>query len=177
MQEVEELLRVGRVWRPHGVRGECKIIPESDDPERLMELDAIYLGPDAGRATRYAVESARMQRVKRGPLVLFGLEDIEDRDQAAALRGAGVFAEASSLPGPGDQEAYIHDLIGLPVVDTEGAPVGTLTDILQPSAQYIYVVTTGEGRDIMIPAVETFIKEVDFENEKITVNLIEGLFE
>ena len=89
--EKRDLLMVGRIIRSHGVLGEVKVLPESDDPERLLELSEIFVGTDEATATSHAVESARFQQSKKGLAVLMKLKDVSGRDSADALRQQVVF--------------------------------------------------------------------------------------
>ncbi len=173
----QNLLLVGRVLRAHGVRGELKVVPEADDPARLEVLSTLYLGTDADRAQPHEVEAVRPQHTKRGTLALVKLRGIDTREAAEALRRRLVFAPEADLPPLETGEAFIHDLVGLDVVTTDGAPVGTVEDVWSGPAHAVYVVARDAKEPAMIPAVEEFVAEVDLEANRLVIRPIEGLLD
>ncbi len=171
----DELLRVGRVWRPHGVHGECKVIPETAPAEQLADLQVIYLGTSATEAAPYRVTSVRMQYAKKGPLALYTLEGITDRDEAELLRGRGVFATASELPE--EDEAPAEEVTGFDVFNEEGERLGVVSEVVSRPGQELFIIALEDGGEAMIPAVEALVPEIDFDAGTITITPIEGLLE
>lgn len=172
-----ELLLIGRIWRAHGIRGELKVIPETDAPERFDELDVVYVGkgPDGTEPRR--IEGVRLQHAKRGLTVVLRLEGVASREEADALRQYNVYADEADLPPLAADEIYLHDLVGLEVVTEEGEPVGTVGDVLQMPAHDVYLVHREGREDAMIPAVPEFVLDVDLEARRLVVRPIEGLLE
>ena len=170
-------LLVGRVGRPHGVRGEVKVVPETDDPERFGDLEHVYLGRHADAATAYTVESVRYQHASRGLTVVLKLEGVASREAAEALRNQEVYAARDDLPPLAEDELFLHDLIGLAVVTEAGETVGTVSDVLQMPAHDLYVVARDGRADAMIPAVPEFVVEIDMDGGRLVVRPIEGLLE
>lgn len=175
--DTDTLLLVGRVWRAHGVRGEMKVVPETDDPERFSDLETVFLGTRPETATPHAVESARFQTTKHGLNVVLKLVDIDTRDDADALRKVGVYARADDLPPLEEGELFVHDLIGLRVVTEDGTDVGVVRDVLDAPAQLVYVVERPDEPDAMIPDVPEFVVDLDIEAQRIVVRPIEGMLE
>ena len=174
----DDLLLVGRIGKTHGVRGEVKVIPETDDPERFASLDVVFLGRTPEDAAPHPVTSVRFQQSKRGLTVVLGLEGIETVEQAAALRQQAVFAFEEDLPPLDDDEFFLHDLIGLDVVTEEGERIGAVKDVLELPAHLVYVVTRPDKPDALIPAVPAFIADVDVHGaQRLVVRPIEGLFD
>lgn len=171
----DELLLVGRVLRAHGVRGEMKLLPETDDPERFADLETIYLGPRPETAEAWPVTSVRFQQSKKGTLVVVRLEGVETPEDVAALRGRAVYALAADLPPLAEDEVFLHDLIGLAVATESGEAVGEVKDVLQMPAHDTLLVARDTLPDVMIPAVPEFIVAVDLEAERIVIRPIEGL--
>lgn len=171
----DELLRMGYVVRAHGVRGAFKVIPETDDPSRFEKLEFVYLGRSPAEARPVRVQQVQYQPTRRGLLVLLQVETIVDRDAAEALRGQGVYARAGDLPALEEGEFYLHDLIGLQVETEEGEVVGTVAEVLEMPAHLIYVVERPGRSQALIPGVEAFVRELDFERRRLVVRLIEGL--
>ena len=173
----DALLIVGKVLRAHGVQGEMKVVPETDEPQRFEALERIYIGGSPEGARPYAVASVRYQPTKRGLVVLLRLTDVDGPEAAEALRGLWVYALEGDLPPLGDDEVFLYDLVGLDVVTEAGEAVGTVRDVLEGSAHPLYLVARDGRPDVMIPAVPEFIADVDTEARRLTIRPIEGLLE
>jgi 16S rRNA processing protein RimM len=174
--EPDSLLLVGTCGPPHGVRGELKVIPETDDPERLADLAQVFVGPSPERARVHTVESVRFQPTKRGVVALVRFERIADRETAEALRGLGVYAAESDLPALDEGEVFIHDLIGLDVVTEDGEAVGTVDDVMM-GAQNVLVIRRDGQPDALVPDVDEIVTEIDLDAERITIRPPEGLLD
>jgi 16S rRNA processing protein RimM len=176
----DNLLLVGVLGPAHGVRGEMKVIPETDDPARLLDLERVWIGPSPDEARQVAVESARMQASKRGPVVLLKVATIKDRDHADALRRQRVYAHEDDLPDDDDDGLFLHDLIGLRViVETDGraAEIGTVSDVVEGVAQNLLVISRPGAADALVPDVPEIVTDVDLEAGTITLSPPDGLFE
>jgi 16S rRNA processing protein RimM len=162
-----EMLAIGRVLRPHGVRGELLLEQMTDFPEHLREVETVYLGEPA---EPHPLAGFRQHRGQ----LLIRLGDCPDRDCAEALRGAlvQVRAEAAAPLPPG--RYYHHQLTGLPVVTDEGEALGELAEIIETGANDVYVVR-GPSGEILLPAIRSVILKIDLEARQILVHLIEGL--
>lgn len=172
----DALLLVGRVLKAHANGGEVKVIPETDEPERFEALAAVRLGRTPTRAAPYAVEAVRHQTTKRGPLVLLKLAGVHDRTTAETLRGQQVYAAEEDLPPLAEGESFIHDLVGLEVVNEAGERLGTVEAVEQTPAHDVFVIArTGHDEPALIPAVEAFVRGVDAENNRLIVRPIEGM--
>jgi len=162
-----EFLAIGRVLRPHGVRGELLLEALTESPGPLNGVDTVYLG-DA--AEPHPLAGARMHRGR----LLIQLEDCVDREAAEAFRGQLVqiwFGDAAPPP-PGSY--YYHQIVGLAVVTEEGETLGEVTEILETGSNDVYVVN-GPSGEILLPALKSVILKVDLEAKRMTVHLIEGL--
>ncbi|MEM1056282.1 MAG: ribosome maturation factor RimM [Bacteroidota bacterium] len=182
----ETLFLVGRVTQPHGVQGEMKVRPETDDPERFGLLDRVFVGADAARASRTEreVDGVRFQQMKNGTTaVLLSLADVDSREAAGDLRGQSVFAHEDDLPPLEDGEVFVHDLIGMTVVVLDedeqptGETVGTIRDVFEGGATFLFAVQR-EGRpDLLVPDVEAIVREVDAEAREIRILPPDGLLD
>lgn len=171
------LIQVGFVFRPHGLEGELKIDPSStDDPTRYEELRFVYLGKRARQVTKHEIVSVRYQETKRGTTVILGLEGIEDRDAAEAVAKFLVFATEEALE-LGEDELYVHDLVGLDVVTEEDVVLGTVANVKEMPAQDMLVVRKDESGEALIPAVEDFLIEIDVDAGRVVVRPIDGLMD
>lgn len=160
-----EFLETGEIVNTHGIAGEVKLMPWSDSPEFLLDFKTLYVD---GRPLE--VLSARVHKTA----LLVKFRGYEDVNAAMALKGKRVsIARKDAKLAPG--AFFLADLIGLDVKDEAGESVGTLTEVLTPSKQNIYVVQGSDGATHMIPAVPEFIKRVDIEVGEMVVSLIEGM--
>jgi 16S rRNA processing protein RimM len=156
-------LTVGRILAPQGVHGEVKVEPLTDFPERFDAGSVLWL---QGAPVR--VKRSRWQA--RGLYVVF--DGIESRNEAEALRGAELKAPASmALP---EDTFYRDDLIGLKVCDEGGQLLGEIADIFSTGSNDVYVVKGSRG-ELLLPALEDVVKQVDLEGGRVTVLLVEGL--
>ncbi len=162
-----DLLAVGRVLRPHGVRGELLLESLTDFPEHLSEQKVIFLGDPPQPHPLAGV------RLHRGQLIL-RLVDCGDRDAADAYRGQLVQIEAeTAAPLPPGLYHY-HQLIGLAVYTEEGEHLGQLVEILETGANDVYVVQGDKG-EVLLPVIAEVIRDVDLENHRLTVHLLDGV--
>jgi 16S rRNA processing protein RimM len=163
-------LAIGRISKPFGVRGELVVELMTDDPERFTALHEVLVGatPESGRA----MVLERVHVSARG--VRIAIEGIGDRTAAEALRGHYLFvapADRIRLP-PGRH--FVHSMLGLAVVTEEGDPLGTLEEVLKLPAHDVYVIRGARG-ELLLPAVEEFVRRIDLEAGTMTVRLIEGM--
>lgn len=155
-----EFLEAGEIVTTHGVRGEMKVLPWSDGPEFLRDFFRVRID---GR--EYKVESCRVQK-SCNLLKIQGVDTVED---AQKLRGKVVEIFRCDAP---DDMIFAAELIGMTVM-SDDCQVGTLTDVLDYPGNKVYVVS-GE-QEYMIPAVKTFVLNIDMEHNVMHVRLIEGM--
>jgi 16S rRNA processing protein RimM len=150
------------------MRGDLLLSVETEFPDRLNELDYLYLGP---RRRRFGVLSAR----RHGRDLLLTLAGIADRAQAEPLRGMQVFiraGDAAPLP-PG--RYYFHEVEGLEVVTDADERLGRVMQIMQTGANHVYVVRNEAGAEILLPAIPSVVLKYDLEAGRLLVHLLEGL--
>lgn len=164
--DLPERVAVGRVLRPHGVRGEVVVEVLSDVPDRLGPGRRVWA---AGR--QVTVESQRPH--KSGALVRFA--GVEDRDRAEELRDAMLEVDRSQVPDAPEGTYYWYQLLGCRC-SAGGEDLGEVTDLVEDGGGLLLVVSKG-GRQVPIPFVRSFLKEVDVERGRIELDLPEGLLE
>jgi 16S rRNA processing protein RimM len=160
-------LIVGRVLKPWGVRGEVKIEILTEFPERFASLRQVFIGDDA---KLFPVDYARLH----GKSALLKFKGIDSPEDAEVLRDQLVqvaLEDAVKLP---KGKMYLYQLIGLSVVTTEGDALGEIKDVLDTGANDVYVVHDGT-REILIPAIEDVVKEIDLERREMKIKMMEGL--
>ena len=168
-----EKILIGKVTSPVGLKGEVKVYNYSDRTQIYEETEEIIVG-DTPRKLQ------RMRQQKNMLIIKFS--GIENRDDAESIRNAQLFVTADDLPELDEGEIYIRDLIGMEVIEEKKDPehtenIGTVSDVTVGEFQDILKVTTPEGREVMIPAVEPMIIRIDEEEKIIFVDLPEGLLE
>ena len=162
-----EFLAVGRVLRPHGVRGELLLASLTDFPEHLSENKTVYLGEPPVPHPLTGV------RIHRGQLII-RLADCHARDEADAYREQLVQIEAQSAAPLPPGLYYYHQLIGLAVYSEDGEHLGELVDVLETGANDVYVVK-GPAGELLLPVIADVIRGVDLEAHRLTVHLLDGL--
>ena len=164
------LLTVGRIVRPHGVRGECVVEPRTDSPDERFREGAVFTA-GSGRLTISTIRP-HMGRF----LIVF--EEIPDRDAAEAARGMLLEVDAASVTSPEDPDEFLdHELIGLQVVREDGEAVGTLVRVDHGPAHDMLIVLLGDGREALVPFVKAIVPTVDVANGRIVIDPPGGLLE
>ena len=166
---MEDLLQVGVITTTHGVRGEVKVFPTTDDPARFKKLKQVVL--DTGKE-KIDLEIAGVRFFKNLVIVKFkGIDNINDVEK---YRQKSLYVTRENAVKLKKNEYFIADLIGLQVVSDEEENLGTLTDVLQTGANDVYVI--GEGaEEILLPAIKDCVKEVNLEEGRMVVHLLPGL--
>ncbi len=171
--EEPDYILVGRVVKPHGLKGEVKIIPFSGDPFNFsLFTDLLLVAPDNQDEALYRVSHSRVQK----KTAIVALDEIQNRNESELLAGYEVWARIDELPDLAEDEYYWHDLKGMQVALENGRQLGVVTNLLAGGAHDILVIT-GKGREYMIPAVNEFIIKIDYEAGKVVVDPPPGLLE
>jgi 16S rRNA processing protein RimM len=157
------LIQLGSVGAPFGVRGWIKLRSHTDPPERLFEHRSLQIGREGAWRT-FRIEATG----KSGGALTAKLAGIEDRDQAAALRGSAVCVTRAELPPRNDKDFYRADLIGCDVVNLEGTALGSVRHFVETPAQALMVVR-GE-QEYWVPAVPQHLRRVDLEKRLVVVD-------
>jgi 16S rRNA processing protein RimM len=160
-------LVVGKIVAPWGIRGEVKVAIETDFPERFGQLERVCLGEEA---TPFVLRGSRLHKGH----ALLKLDGCDDRDAAGKLRGQLVQIPIEEAMPLGEDEYYVYQIVGLDVWTSEGEHLGRVSEVLFTAANDVYVVH-GEKGEILIPAVEDVVLEVDLAGGRLTVELMEGL--
>jgi 16S rRNA processing protein RimM len=166
-------LLLGQVLRPHGVRGELRLDVLTDYPERIAPGMKVYLGLDPDNAATtvpYQVVQARPHQ----QYMILQLEGLEDRNQAELLREQFVMIPVTDAVPLEDDEFYLYELIGLKVYTENGELLGEISEVLETGANDVYVIQGPRG-EILLPATDECVVDIDLEAEKITVHLLDGL--
>ena len=168
---MEDLLKVGVITTTHGVRGEVKVYPTTD-ADRFMDLEYVLL--DTGREKR-KLEIENVKYFKNLVILKFrGIDNINDIEMYKQRELWVPREEAQELD---EDEYYIADLIGMEVVLEDGSRFGTLKDVMETGANDVYAVKTPEGKEILLPAIRDCILDVNVDEKRMTVHVMEGLLD
>lgn len=169
---MQDYLRVGVLVKPHGVRGEMKVFPTTDDMKRfedLIEKDVFF--DIKGNYEAHKIVSVKYFK----QFAILQFEDITDMDMALKLKNIDVYVKREDAVELEEGEYYIADLLGLSVYLEDGSLFGKLKDVMETGANDVYVINTKEHGEVLVPVIDDCVKEVDLENEKIIIHLMEGL--
>lgn len=169
---MEQTFRVGVITSTHGLRGEVKVYPTTDDAKRFQKLKDVLL--DTG-SDLLPMEVEHVKFFKNLVIVKFrGLDSIDDVEP---YKGKDLLVTRENAVELGPDENFIADLIGLAVITDEGERLGTLTDVLSTGANDVYVVKTETGKEVLLPAIRQCILNTDLEAGTITVHVLDGLLD
>lgn len=169
---MEDLLRVGVITSTHGIRGEVKVFPTTDDPMRFKKLKHCVI-PMRRENVNLEVQSVKF--FKQYVILKFKeYDNINDIEQFVK-KDLMVTRENAVKCEPG--EYFICDLIGLTVITDEGVTLGKLTEVLETGANNVYEVTTDNGKTVLIPVIDQCILAHDLDNKTVTVHLLPGLLD
>jgi 16S rRNA processing protein RimM len=167
----DELLLVGQVTLPHGVRGQVKLHAITNRPEHLERVKTIFVGE---RRTPYKLERIAAHK---GPVMIASLSGVGTREAAEALRGQEVFIRQSDAAPLDEDEYYLHDLPGLAVQTVDGAELGVVKEVIETGANDVLVVARPGGGEVLIPMIRDVVKQLDLPGKLITIEPMPGLLE
>ena len=166
---MENLLQVGVITTTHGIRGEVKVFPTTDDPRRFEELPSILL--DTGKEL-CELEIQRVKYFKQ--FVILKFRDVDDINEIEPYKGKSLYVTRDMAVPLEENEYYIADLIGMDVFLDDGSLFGRIKDVLETGANDVYIVQTQE-KEVLIPAIKDCILQVDVESNKMVIHLMKGL--
>ena len=169
---MEDLLQVGIITSTHGVRGEVKVYPTTDDPRRFRRLKEVVL--DTGKE-KMNLEIEGVKFFKQFVILKFkGLDNINDIEK---YRQKSLYVPRKNAVRLQRDEYFIADLIGLKVQDEDGKELGTVKDVIETGANDVYEVEMADGKSLLLPAIKQCILNVDVENGTMQVHVLEGLLD
>ncbi len=169
---MENLLRVGVIASTHGLKGEVKVYPTTDDVKRFNTLKKVIL--DTGRE-HMELEIQTVKYFKNMAILKFdGYDSLDDIEK---YKGKDLLVTREQAVKLGPDENFIADLIGLMVVTEDGEEFGTLTDVIKTGANDVYEVKTKSGKEVLLPAIKECVLHVDLETGIIKVHIMDGLLD
>lgn len=168
---MEDFFRVGVIANTHGIRGEVKVFPTTDDVERFKWLKDVYL--DTGKE-KIKLEVAGVRFFKNLVIVKFkGIDNINDIEK---YKGKDLLVTREDAVPLEEDEYYITDILGAEVYTEDGKIFGKLEDVLETGANLVYVVKHN-GKEVLLPAIPDCVKDVDVEAHKVVVSILPGLLD
>ncbi len=164
--------RVGVISSTHGIRGEVKAFPTTDDPARFRELTQVTLVTKRERRT---LEIEKVRFFKQFVIVKFkGIDDINDMER---YKGAELWIDREQAVPLEEGEYFIADLIGLSVMTDEGKKLGTLREVIRTGANDVYEVLMEDGKTVLLPVIDECVLDVDLEKGEVLVHVMDGLLD
>jgi 16S rRNA processing protein RimM len=170
-QKITEWATIGKIVAPFGLRGQMKVRSLTDIPDRFAHLEEVYLGPE------YKPYTIKEVRPYKSDMVLLKVAGISNATSAESLRGQDVFIPAEQMAKLPPDFYYQHDILGLAVEKLNGQAVGTIVDIMPTGGNDVYVIKASDGKQFLIPAVKSIIKQVDLIRRVMYIEPIRGLLD
>ena len=169
---MENLLRVGVITSTHGVRGEVKVFPTTDDMNRFKKLKTVILDTKKGHKT-LNVESVKFFK----NMVILKFKGYDNINDVEMWRQMDLLITRDQAVKLSPDENFIVDLIGLTVMTDEGEKLGVMKDVLQTGANDVYIVKMADGKEVLLPAIKDCILNVDLEKGEMLVHVLDGLLD
>ena len=167
---MEQMFQVGVISSTHGVRGEVKVYPTTDDVKRFKKLKEVIL--DTGREQKL-LEIETVKFFKQFVILKFkGIDSINDIEK---YKGKSLLVDRKHAVKLKKDEYFIADMIGMRVVTEDGQAFGTLKEVIETGANDVYIIDTEEHGEVLVPAIKQCILDVDIENSIMRIHLLEGL--
>ena len=167
---MEQLLQVGVISSTHGVRGEVKVFPTTDDVKRFKKLKKVIL--DTGKE-QLPLEIEGVKFFKQFVILKFrGIDNINDIEK---YKGKRLLVDREHAVKSKKDEYFIADMIGMDVFTEDGELFGALKDVMETGANDVYIIEMSDGKEVLVPAIKQCILDVDIENRKMVIHLLEGL--
>ena len=171
MKEKLTHFRIGQIVNTQGLTGEVRVYPYVDDINRFDELENFYL--DKNFNQEFEVERVRY----KGNMVIMKIKGVDSVEMAERLKTKNLYVSRENSVDLDEDEFFIADLIGLDVFTVAGEKVGTLKDVLQYSANDVYVVKGDNDKEYLIPSTLKFVPEINIEEKKMIIDPIKGMLD
>lgn len=167
---MEKLLQVGVITSTHGIRGEVKVFPTTDDPKRFKKLKQVIL--DTGKEKRdLEVESVKFFK----QFVILKFKGIDNINEVERYKRCPLLVTRDHAVPLQEDEYFIADMIGMQVVTEDGALFGTLKGVIETGANDVYIIESSEHGEVLVPAIKECILDINIEEQKMQIHLMDGL--
>lgn len=169
---MEDLLRIGVVTTTHGIRGEVKVFPTTDDVNRFKTCDEVILVTKEGNLALH-VEGVKFFK----NIVILKFREFSNINEVEGLRKCDIMVTREHALPLKEGQYYLCDVVGAEVVEEDGSHIGTVTEVIETGANNVFVIRTEEGKEVLFPVIPDCIKEVDTERGLVTAHIMKGLME
>ena len=167
---MEKYFRVGVITNTHGLKGEVKVFPTTDDAERYETLKEVIINPEKENI-KLEIKSVRYFKI----LVIVKFKGIDDINYVEKYKGKDLFVSRENAVPLEENEYYIADLIDMDVYDENDVKIGVLYDVMQTGANDVYVINMDDGRELLLPVIEETVLDVNLDEGKIKIHILDGL--
>ena len=165
-----EYLKIGQITSPHGVRGELKIYPLTDNVKRFSKLSFVFFQV-AGEYKKIEIQSVKYIK----ELAILKLNGINDMNEALKYKDVYIYIDRENAIKLPNDSYFISDLVDMDVSTIDGVYIGKITSVFETGSNDVYDIRSKDGKSLLIPAIKDVIISVDVENKKMIVKLLEGL--
>lgn len=169
---MEDFFQIGVISSTHGIKGEVKVFPTTDEVNRFKKLKEVYL--DTGKE-RLILHPESVKFFKQ--FVILKFKEFNDINEIEQYRNKSLLVDREHAVKLKKDEYFIADLMGLKVITDEGEQLGILKDVLQTGANDVYIVETSEGKEVLLPAIKECVLKVDVEAGEVLVHIMPGLLD
>ena len=169
---MEKLLRIGVITTTHGIRGEVKVFPTTDDVSRFDSCDEVVL------VTKKEQIPLHIQSVKYFKnIVIVKFKEYNDINQVEQFRKCDIMVTRENAVPLEEGEYFICDIIGAEVVEENGEKIGTVKDVMETGANNVFVIESEDGKELLFPSIPECIRQVDVENKRVVAHIMPGLMD
>ena len=170
--EMEDFFQVGIITSTHGLKGEVKVFPTTDDAKRFKRLKDVIL--DTGKEhINLEIESAKFFK----QFVILKFKGIDNINEVEKYRKASLLVTRKNAVRLNRDEYFVADLMGLRVQDEDGTEIGVLRDVMETGANDVYVIDLNDGRELLLPAIKQYVLKMNIEAKFIKIHILEGLLD
>ena len=167
----QEMFTIAKIVNAQGIKGEVKAVPMTEFLDRFDKMKSVDINLD-GKMVTYSIEWVRPQGKN---FIVFKFKGINDMNEALVLKNGLIQVTRDGLVPLPEGRYYVFDLLGLPVYTLDGELLGHLVDVFQTGSNDVYTVKTPEGKEVLLPNIPQVVKEINPQEKKIVVELMEGL--
>lgn len=157
----QDLVIIGKIVAPHGVRGDVRVIPLTDFPDRFLHMKAVLVGEDR----LLPIETAKFHK----QFLLLKFRNLNDRNAVEALRGQFLYVQRQDVVPLSDDEFYVFDIIGMSVYTPDGELLGKVSEVIETGSNDVYVVERPVARPLLVPALKKIVAVMDVANRRMVI--------
>ncbi len=165
-----DLITYGKILKPHGLKGEVKVLPYSGQSENFSQIQHLYINSNKDEFGQHEVLAKKFHK----NLIIVRIQDIDSIEDAELLRGKEVHVDKEELPSKQEDEYYWFELVNLNVYSRNGSFIGKVDSIIDNTAQPVLIIKNSSS-EYMVPLIDIFVKEIDLNYSKIVIKSIDDL--